>query len=245
MTTFISDELFHFVGHAHPLEHDANYATLKLVLGRGCISHPPHNDDWGTVANRVDLSKSLFTEEMLIPTVTCFCDIPFLSLPLHMSKYGNFGVALSRHHLVKYGARPVMYIPIRRDDWHSSRGGGTAVLKSIETTFRGLKSQLAEADKVGQKRSSFPTREPLNPEDAVRHLDRTLALEILAYLKPFDSLLEASDPYYFYSEREWRKYGNMRFKPEDVTRVIVHKSYITQAKIDYPEYAGVICAAPD
>ena len=245
MAAFISDELFHFVGRSHPHDHEANYETLKLILTRGCISHPPHADDWGTTGYRLDLSKRLHAEELLVPTVTCFCDIPFASLSLHLQKYGFFGVALSRHLFVRHGARPVMYVPTRSDDFWSARGGGTDVLASLEATFRGLRSQLAPPIRNNGRSLSVPVKEPSTPEAAIEHLERTLALEVLAYVKPFDSTLQVSDPNYYYSEREWRKFGNMRFQQGDVTRVVVHPQFVERLKAYLPAYSQRICASPE
>ncbi len=128
MPDFLSRALFHFVGHANPDDHEKNYSLLRLILESGCVSHPPHAGDWGAVSYAVDLTKRLHFEELLVPTITCYCDIPFESLPIHTAKYGAFGLSLSRHHLTKYGARPVIYSPVRADDWGNARGGGTALL---------------------------------------------------------------------------------------------------------------------
>lgn len=236
MNPYISNELFHFFGRSCPDEHEANYDLLKRVLGRGCISHKPHDDNWGAVSYALDLSKRLAFEELIVPTVTCFCDIPFSSLPLHMEKYGLFGLSLSRHHLIKFGARPVIYVPTRPDDWSNSYGGGTALLTKLEATYRGLHSHLLPPKDPGVQAGIKPTQVPSTSAEAARHLDRTLALDVLAFVKPYDASLDENDPSYYYSEREWRKFGNMRFEPADVLQVVVHHQFVERAKVELPEY---------
>ena len=166
------------------------------------------------------------------------------SLAVHTAKYGAFGLSLSRHHLIKYGARPVIYIPVRADDWGNSRGGGTAILSSLEVSYRGLISQLAPPVVDTATRSMAPTDEPNTPEDAARHLKRILGLEVLAFIKPYDATLDEGDPNYYYAEREWRKFGNMRFEPLDVVHVVVHPEFVERARAELPGYTERICGAP-
>lgn len=244
MAGYLSDELFHFVGHSHPDDHEANYARLLTILDDGCVSHAPHNRNWGAVSYTLDPSCDLSTESLLVPTVTCYCDIPFSCLGVHLAKYGQFGIGLTRHHLIRYGARPVIYIPVRQDDWSNSRGGGSAVLSALEATFRGLHSQLGPLHTAAMDRSLVPAQVPRSPADAVAHLDRTLTLEVLAFVKPYNAMLQDGDQDYFYSEREWRKFGNMKFEPQDLTRVVVHPEYYERAKRDRPHHAARVVPAP-
>ncbi len=217
---------------------------LKRVLESGCISHKPHNVGWGTVSYAIDLSKKLHFEELIVPTVTCYCDIPFDSLRVHLAKYGAFGVSLSHHHLIQYGARPVTYIPTRPDDWNNAYGGGTALLSALEATYRGLASHLLPQETHDKSRGLVPTKVPENSGDAARHLNRTLVKEILAFIKPYDATLNEADPRYYYSEREWRKFGNMLFTPQQALRVVVHPRYLEAAKLDLRQYSDRIHAAP-
>ncbi|MDP3515131.1 MAG: abortive infection system antitoxin AbiGi family protein [Sulfuritalea sp.] len=244
MTAFLSHELFHFVGHANPNDHEENFSLLRRILESGCISHSPHTNDWGAVSYTVDLTKSLHFEQLVVPTVTCYCDIPLDSLAIHIVKYGAFGLSLSRHHLTKFGARPVIYVPVRADDWENSRGGGTALLSSLEASFRGLVAQLAPPMEDSSMRSLVPTDVPATPDDAVHHLKRTLGLEILAFIKPYDAALDENDACYYYAEREWRKFGNMRFEPIDVVHIVVHPDFIERAKVEFPQYAEKLYTAP-
>jgi len=63
-------------------------------------------------------------------------------LPIHISKYGYFGVGLPSHFLIDRGARPVIYVPLRSDDWR--RPGGTTALQDIEQIYRGFLEHVVE-----------------------------------------------------------------------------------------------------
>lgn len=242
---YISSELFHFVGRSAPSDHERNFALLKTILQSGCISHPPHELGQGSVGYRLDLSKSLARGELLVPTVTCYCDIPHPLLRPHLAKYGHFGVSFSRHLLTKVGARPVIYVPCRPDDWLGVHTGHST-LKEIEATFRGIHArnraieQQASIRGEGVKLNTVPT----SNEDALRKAEHLLALRIIAFVKPFESTLEDSDPLYYYSEREWRKHGNLVFEPQDIVRVVVDSAFLDRAHDELPSFRDRISPAP-
>ncbi|MCG2635024.1 MAG: abortive infection system antitoxin AbiGi family protein, partial [Gammaproteobacteria bacterium] len=224
---------FHFVGHSSPEDDEANYATLKIVLNGRCISHPPHDGTWGTTSYKVNWEKLLETEELLVPSVTCFADIPFEALSLHISKYGKFGVALPLSLLVKYGTRPVYYFPISKQDALSVHG--VSLLRDIESTVKGFKEQL-----IGEEAEDTVSREmgstPDSPESAILALDSMVFKDFIAFVKPFNVDLPHSDPSNFYMEREWRKYGNMKFSQNEVSRLVVARGFEERAKADFPDY---------
>lgn len=242
---YISPELFHFLGRPSPTDHERNYSVLKTVLETGCISHPPHEVGYGTVSYTLDLEKRLALEEMLVPTVTCYCDIPFQQLGPHLLKYGNFGVSFSRHHLTKIGARPVTYIPCRPDDWMGVFTGHT-ILKELQATFLGIHEQSTTlSGQSGEAEiTNSITAKPTSILSALQKAEHTLALRVLAYIKPYESTLDDTDPRYYYSEREWRKLGNLVFEANDVVRVVVDRSFVERAKNDLPKFKDIICAAP-
>lgn len=242
---YISSELFHFFGRSAPQDHERNYAVLKEVLASGCISHPPHEVGWGTIGYTLDISKRLAREEMLVPTVTCYCDIPFDLLGPHISKYGEFGLSFSRHLLTKLGARPVIYVPCRPDDWSGVFTGHT-LLKELEATFIGVHEQLAalEGDNRGAREGIFLGSQPNSPLEAFAKAEHALALRVLAFIKPYESTLDEADPQYYYSEREWRKLGNLVFEVSDVQRVVVNESFLERARHELPLIADKIYAAP-
>ena len=118
-STYTSDELFHFVGRRAPGDHEANYQTLLKVLRGGCVSHPPHGRDSGIVSVNVNLARELISGGMVVPTVTCFCDIPVDHLALHVRKYGTFGLSIKRHLLIAAG----LVLPVQQiGRWQRLRG---------------------------------------------------------------------------------------------------------------------------
>lgn len=243
---YISSELFHFFGSSAPLDHERNYGLLKTVLASGCISHPPHEVGWGKVGYSLDFSKTLAREDMLVPSVTCYCDIPFEQLEPHIARYGHFGLSFSRHHLTKVGARPVIYVPCRPDDWLGVFTGHT-LLKELKSTFQGIHEQIAALHELNPSARSGISleRPPSTPLEALQKAEHTLALRVLAFVKPYESTLEDSDPNYRYSEREWRKLGNLVFEPNEVLRVVVHRSHLERALEELPEYRELICSTPE
>lgn len=217
---------------------------LKSILNRGCVSHPPHDNTWSATSYKIDLSRRLVSEEMLVPTVTCYCDIPFKHLPLHLQKYGKFGLSLNKHLLIKYGARPVIYAPLRSDDWAGAHGGHTW-FHDVEAAYRGFRTHIY--DKVGHLSSASRSLRslPTSPEEAAVALNSALTKNFLALIKPYDSFLSDNDVNYFYSEREWRKFGNQRFEPQDVGHVLVADGYIDRLERELPQYGGKVVLAPE
>ena len=242
---YISPELFHFVGSASPLDHERNYSILKQVLAAECVSHPPHEQGWGKISYTLDLEKRLAHEELLVPTVTCYCDIPFDQLTPHLAKYGSFGLSFSRHLLTKCGARPVIYVPCRPDDWTGVFTGHT-LLRELEATFRGIYEQrrVLEPSRDGPTRGVGLEAKATTVLEALQKAEHALALRVLACVKPYESTLYESDPRYYYSEREWRKLGNFPFEPSNVIHVIVHETYLERAKQELPQYQDLLISAP-
>jgi CO dehydrogenase/acetyl-CoA synthase epsilon subunit len=243
MPRFISNELFHFVGRRHPKNHEGNYLNLKQVLESGRISHPPHDSDWGTTQIVVNTSKSLDSEELVVPTITCYCDIPFESLGLHLQKYGHFGISFSKDFLIQFGARPVIYVPLHPNNWGSPFG--RSLLHDIEAVYKGFKSQILPiVDSNDITRSRSIGVEPKSLQEAVLALDSVFSKDFLAFIKPYDAQLSLEDTNYYYAEREWRKFGNLKFESSNVTRIVVDRTYLKRARMEFPEYADKIYVAP-
>jgi len=237
MSTYFSDELFHFVGHADPNDHERNYSTLKLILQSGCISHPPHSNDWGTTSIAFS-SEEAPVSGMIVPTVVCFCDIPRKHLSLHVKKYGAFGLSLPKGLLARYGGRPVMYVPIRADN----RGSpfGAELLRDIEEVYRGFRIHILErVDRSGHVTRTFG-RLPASEQEAASAMDSVFTRDFLAYLKPYDSDLTEDHLEHYYAEREWRKFGNQRFTSCDALGIMVAPGYEGRAARELPQYNGRI-----
>jgi hypothetical protein len=242
MPRFISNELFHFVGRSNPKNHEINYLKLKKVIESGGISHPPHDPGYGATQIQVNTSKALVSEELIIPTVTCYCDIPFESLDLHLQKYGHFGIAFSKDFVIKEGARPAIYIPLHPSNWGSPYG--LSLLNDIESVYKGYRTQILSTVDSTNEKGRYIGAEPTSLQEAIIALDSVLSKDFIAFIKPFDSQLPDDHPNYYYAEREWRKYGNLIFEPSKVTRIVVDRSYLKRARMELPAYVDKIYAAP-
>ena len=76
-------------------------------------------------------------------------------------------------------------------------------------------------------------------------MDSVFLKDFLAFVKPFYSHLEQHHPENFYMEREWMKYGNLKFQPEDVKTIIVYsKEYVSRIENKWPEYKGKVQIPP-
>lgn len=64
--------------------------------------------------------------------------------------------------------------------------------------------------------------------------------EVFSFMKFFDAGKNEEDPDNYYMEREWRKWGNLQFTLEDVSRVILPKDYAARFRKDVPDYIGQI-----
>jgi abortive phage resistance protein AbiGi (putative antitoxin) len=236
-STYTSDELFHFVGRRSPGDDEANYQTLLKILRVGCVSHPPHGRDWGIVSTKLDLTRRLISGELVVSTVTCFCDIPVDHLALHVRKYGKFGLSFRRSYLLRFGARPVFYFPCAKSD-AGSVFGGSVLLDDIEKVYRGFRNHFVNA--VKGRHSRRIGEEPATPDDAVLALNNMLLRDFLAYIKPFDANLADDSPENYYLEREWRKHGNLEFPPPEVVRVIVASGFEDRLRRDAPGFGPVV-----
>ena len=176
---YASDELFHFVGYSSPSDDNANYERLKKVLGSSCISHFPHDGSWAKVSHTTTWDNRLEVEQLIVPFVTCYADIPFEALSIHTSKYGKFGIALPRWLLTKYGARPVTYIPMRSDDWQSING--LTLLRNIEAIVKGFKEQVVDKQASEEPRNRTLGNKPSTPEEAISAVHSLLLKDFLAF----------------------------------------------------------------
>jgi hypothetical protein len=241
MSDFLSDDLFHLVGRTSPNDDEANFRTLRAIVESESVMHSDSRRLPPTTIT-VDLAKSLAAGELVVPTLACFCDIPIASLPFHARKYGRFGLGFDRHFLIPRGARPVMYMPMRSDDRSSAHGD--TLLRDIEAIYKGFHKHL-----LGPMRARNPGRMakslgqmPEKEDMAIDEINTVLSLYFLAFLKPYNSQLDVGDPHYYYSEREWRMTGSLRFIPGDVTHIVVAKAFEDQARAAMSKYAGkLIC----
>src|SRR5207253_4023993 len=115
-------EFFHLVGRSSPDNDPANFCALRSILAEGCVKYRGCLPGQSATTVEIDLSKSLTSGDLVNPRMTCYCDIPFDDLWFHARKYGRFGLSFHRDFLIRHGARPVMYVPMRADDRSSPYG---------------------------------------------------------------------------------------------------------------------------
>lgn len=231
---YTSDELFHFVGHSSPCDDEANYEILAKVIRGNCISHAPHDGTWGQVKYTTTWAEQLAVEKLIVPSITCYADIPFEALDTHVSKYGKFGLSLPTWLLTKYGARPVTYVPMRSDDWQSPNG--LTLLRDIEAIVKGFHEQVVERLEQSESGERQLGQKPNSAEKAIHAVHNLLMKDFLAFVKPFNSELPHNHRDNYYMEREWRKYGNMVFEASQVSRIVVAKGFKSRVEAEFPEY---------
>jgi hypothetical protein len=233
---YTSQELFHFVGHSDPEADQANYETLTKVLTVGCVSHKPHEKNWGQVGYAINWEMSLENEELIVPTVTCYADIPRQALGIHVSKYGKFGLSFPRDLLIQYGVRPVTYLPTRNDDWRSPHG--ITLLRDVEAVYKAFNEHVVFKMSLPDSTTRYLGSKPGNETEAADAMLSVFAKDFLAFLKPFSSGLREDHPKNFYMEREWRKHGNLKFDPPDVVGIVVALGYSARLEKEFPAYVG-------
>lgn len=234
---YTSSELFHFVGRNEPENHAQNYKTLVSVLTEpGCVSHWPHRRDWGSMQLRINPGGSLLNEELIYSTVTCFADIPRDKLHMHIKKYGHFGVSFLRRLLVKYHARPVMYLPWFTDDYLGI--SGRPLILRIDQIYKALFELSRETSKEETTRGF--SQPPRSREETVEETETIFSAHFLGFLKVFNADLPNDHPKNYYMEREWRKFGNLCFEPHDVQTILVADGYKEQSEDKFPVYRGRI-----
>jgi hypothetical protein len=239
---YTSNELFHFVGWKHPTDSKKNYEVLSKVLTDKCISHPPHWRGGGEIRIVVIWGANILKGELIVPTVTCYADIPRGSLQIHTKKYGQFGLSIARTVLASRGARPVTYMPYHPNDNVQTTMCGFSLIKRLHDAAEAFQEFVVK--KLDSRPKSSQGYAPSTPEHAITEIDTVMIKDILAFVKPFDFTRDVDDPLNYYMEREWRKYGNLEFQPEWVSSIVVPSDYVERTKKDFPQYVGRISACP-
>ena len=108
---YISHELTHFVGSKlrkskNKSKEDKQYELLIRILRERWIYNPNVG-----VSLVIKPSAKISQNEMYLPQMVCFSDIPVEDLTLHIEKYSSFGISFNKDFIVKQGGVPVHYIP--------------------------------------------------------------------------------------------------------------------------------------
>ena len=222
---YISNELIHFVGrNCENLE--AQYMLFLSILKSERLSNSKQNAKKPEGYKQIDIDggAKISQDEMFIPQMVCFCDIPFEpldQLKIHISKYGRFGIAFNKDFIVRKGGSPVYYIPIQ-SKVSSIINKGEYFDKKLDWFFNYFLSEIEN--------------ERAELKDMITEIDDFLSYHFFSYVKFFDQSLPDNDPKNYYFEREWRILGNLYFNISDITTIFVPRDYEKQFSIDYPEY---------
>ncbi|MCT7609803.1 abortive infection system antitoxin AbiGi family protein [Aliarcobacter butzleri] len=164
-TSLYPDILFHFT--------DKN-GLYKILENNFRLSYSKENIQ-GKTTNR----------ELFVPMVS-FCDLKLSQLKVHMSKYGKYGIGLSKEWANKNGLNPVMYV-----------NKNCQFTDNFNNALNKIYHDLSKIRKYNyQNEHSSVPNQYLNVIDAYR------------YMKNYEGKLERNDitheNFRFADEREWR-----------------------------------------
>lgn len=236
---YVSNELTHFVGRKSKTDEE-RYAVLAKILTDGQLTYDPNKPRHAGISTYGiggSISVDFSTNEMYLPTMVCFCDIPINDLSIHMQKYGNFGISFNKDFIVKKGGRPVFYIPKRAvsriSDFQDVAQYFTPKIRDYQNLFECL-------------RTTSPVDLPLNIQtlmsenpNIIEGLKLFFDYSIFCYIQCFDHTLNDEDANNYYFEREWRVVGDVDFTLDDVKRVFIPESYEVKIRQEFPNYKGL------
>jgi hypothetical protein len=189
----------------------------------------------GSIVLKIDYDAKPYNGELIVQSVTCFCDIDISQLsPIHTRKYGFFGVGVDRQLVAEMGGRPVSYIPIVRRNpsctWNSFGKVAMTASRALRHHFEG-EARGTQTHIVG--------RFPETPSEAARDALTLIDKELLAFMKFFDIALPDDHPENFYMEREWRKFGSLGLELT-LRKIIVGMGYGERLAKRFPQHANLI-----
>ena len=235
MSRIADDVLYHFVGFGTPHDDEANFETLCAVLTSEQIGKPGMPNKQITI----DPTRPITKGELIQQSITCYCDISFDDLGLHMSKYGRFGVGVNRQMLCRFGARAVHYIPVPSSEPFSA---GLTALQDAKALLIGAQGHLyGRANPfLGERKVGYALE---SVDQVVDRLRDTFYKDFLAFVKFYDSDLPVDHPEHYYAEREWRKFGpfNLRMGLEEI---VVPSSYVERLIERFPQHRGRVRPSP-
>lgn len=164
MPIISSDTLFHFTNKENLL---------------GILKHEFHP--------RFSLEQYQFgdseTFKVGIPMV-CFCDIPLSLVRKHMTKYGNYGIGMSKQWAESKKLNPVLYL---------NKDSETA--RILDNALNAISRDVTEVRNQGVEIHSLTEQ-------------RNMLFQLFTFSKPFAASV-GNDTNKFYDEREWRYVPNI------------------------------------
>lgn len=237
MQRYISKELTHFVGRN--LREDEQYNILLKIIKEKCISYPPHKTKEKDCTRDSVIVRSKFSSNnMIVPGMVCFCDIPIDDLGIHISKYSHFGLSFQKAFLIEQGATPVFYVEknsVVRNKPTKTKTRSEYFDQMVEEYINNCNNYLKCLDDLHKIKPK--------PKECVDI--SSFMLDLLRYIKFFDANIPDDDKDNYYMEREWRSPYYIYFEVEDICRIILPKSYSKRFKGDMPGYVGQIIFSDD
>jgi hypothetical protein len=152
----------------------------------------------GVIPNYCEEDLSFDDTEFIVGIpMASFCDIPIMLLDEHNSRYGNYGVALSKKWAIHNGLTPVMYIS--NDD----------ILRSVYYYHQQNEKVLEWYNRpdIKQKLLNDTIFRGLPVADYARiimaHEEHAINTHIIGYLKKYEGYYKGT-PINNYEENEWR-----------------------------------------
>lgn len=180
-------------------------------------------------------NAKLSGNEMFNPEMVCFCDIPVGDLNIHIQRYSPFGLSFTKDFVVKHGGSPVYYIP--KESYIKIR-----ILASIGDNRGKLFNKLVPKLHAYFNCGHITMQQSSNNDSSDMYIKSLLGnfldLHVLSYLKFFDHKLPDDHEDNYYSEREWRILGKMKFRIGDVKRILMRESFTSRFREDFPQYCG-------
>ncbi|WP_162932588.1 abortive infection system antitoxin AbiGi family protein [Solimonas sp. K1W22B-7] len=234
--SYISRNLSHFVGFRNPLDHQGNFETLCAILASRTVAYSRETAGvQGGVQFSVHGGGCLSREDFIVPSVTCYADIPFEELSVvHCKKYGYFGLAFNKKSLAEKGARPVLYVPtFDGDHWGTN---GRALLQDLTVVAKALNREDGKHRRLTEKRSRRVGSNPPDAEETIFAANSIFQKDLLSFVKPFPLEVEDEAIENVYMEREWRLFGNYVFKDDDVISVFVTEDFCSLLAERFPMF---------
>jgi hypothetical protein len=237
---YVSPDLTHFVG-AKLKSRDARYKRFEQILKGRLLEARPRLPQMADPYRALEKNpeRPLSSNEACTLPAVCFCDIPLSDLPLHMTKYKDFGISFTKDFLADQGATPMLYVPTR----------GRPAALPYEGYSRGrVKFQRVSFDEFwklfNRVDAALTLREHTKQADSLmedlRRLITFLEFHVIGQLKFFDHRLDDSDLENYYMEREWRVCQDVEFSLGDVVRAIIPERYCDRFRRDFPDFNGEV-----
>lgn len=257
MQRYVSRELTHFVGKNLRNEikderqlQDEQYKILIKIIRDKYISYPPHHprellhglkyrEDRNIY---IDTRNKFSNNDMIVPDMVCFCDIPIGDLSIHIRKYSRFGMSFEKSFLIERGANPVLYVE-KNSAISYERNFDLGKFRKLNRSIRS--EYFDEIVKLYGDHCYSEAPIKRNRWQEIPQKTECLDIgqflfELLCYVKFFDSSKPDDDEDNYYMEREWRTPYYINFGIRDIQRIILPSIFSDRFRKDVPEYVGQI-----